>query len=315
MNARITLLFAGLAAAGLGGLAVYYRQQGREQQAAAETDRATLAGLQAEQKRLAARLNETEQRRASLGSALAQTRGGKPAPSSVPAKSPAPPPNPADVLAKNPDLQLKFLAAQRVQLARRYGPFERGQHLSPEQTQQFQDLLLKRVEQQQDLDAIARQQGASPEIAALRAKAQDEFTQAAGALLGGDAAGQLKDYERAVPVREMVERLAGAAVVVNAPLAPDQAEKLVGIFSAASAGYDAGAVANPMRIDWARVDADAAKVLTPEQLAMFQQIEPIGGGASRWMSILSQRMEEAKKSAGGAEKHGLDTLGKSGPGP
>lgn len=58
-------------------------------------------------------------------------------------------------------------------------------------------------------------------------------------------------------------------------------------------GSRRGGAIDPGRIEWALVDAQAQAVLTPAQLSPFQQIEPVGGGQSRWMARFQAAFDRA----------------------
>jgi hypothetical protein len=62
----------------------------------------------------------------------------------------------------------------------------------------------------------------------------------------------------------------------------------------------AGGRVDPSRIDWAAVDGQAQHVLSPVQLALFQRIEPVGGGPSRWMAQFNRAMQEAQQRSSAA---------------
>jgi len=90
----------------------------------------------------------------------------------------------------------------------------------------------------------------------------------------------------------------GAAALGDVPLTPEQAEQLTQIIAGA-AGKDprGNGRIEAITVDWAAVDARAQSVLSPAQLALFQRIEPVGGGPSRWIARLSQALQAASPSA------------------
>jgi hypothetical protein len=73
---------------------------------------------------------------------------------------------------------------------------------------------------------------------------------------------------------------------------------LAGVISNASATYQTGGRADFRRTDWSTVDAQAAAILSPAQLALFKQIEPLGGGPSRWMGNLQRLLDETRPRGG-----------------
>jgi hypothetical protein len=67
------------------------------------------------------------------------------------------------------------------------------------------------------------------------------------------------------------------------------------ILAEASPSYQKGGAADWSNLDYAQADRAAAAVLSPAQLAAWQQAEPIGGGPSRWMATLGSRLNQARK--------------------
>ena len=208
------------------------------------------------------------------------------------AKAPAPAarPNPMELIMQDPKLQNAFFASQRATLATRYGPLFRQLGLAPAQIAKFEDIMIKREENNMDLMAAAQAQHLSPGSAAfmtLQQQSEDEMAAAQAALLGPADHAQWQDYERSVGVRGVVQNFAGAAVLEAIPLSAEQAEQLTQILAGTSSRYGNGGKADYNDIDWSTADRRLAGVLSEEQLKLFQQIEPLGGGPSRFGARLS----------------------------
>jgi hypothetical protein len=207
-------------------------------------------------------------------------------------------PGPTELIMQDPKLQNAFFASQRASIAASYGPFFRKLGLNPTQIAQFESIMIKRAELDMDLRAIARAQRSrpdSPEVAALRQRANDEVNAAQNELLGPEGFAQWREYERTTIVRGLVEKFAGVAVLEAAPLTALQAEQLTQVLAAASARYARGDKADVVDIDWNAADRRLAAVLSPIQLDLFRQIEPIGGGPSRFGARLDATLEAALK--------------------
>jgi hypothetical protein len=146
------------------------------------------------------------------------------------------------------------------------------------------------------LDAVMLEQSLQPNdpvIQSLRKRADDDLQARLADALGDAGADELKHYERTLPARSMAERFAGAAALGDVPLTLQQAEQLTQIMAGAAEASPGGGKIDPSTIDWVKVDTQAQTVLSPAQLALFQLIEPIGGGTSRWLSRLNQTIREA----------------------
>jgi hypothetical protein len=273
----------------------------------AETERAALLAAHAtretEIRRLEKRLETATQERTELETTLAAARAA-----AIPTKvatgkdgTSAPGPrNPAELLASDPKLQAMSIAAKRAEIATTYGPYILAHALTDEQVKKFTEAKVKWFEQTQDLDAVMLEQKLPRDdsgVQALRKRADDELQAAVSETLGELASAELKNYESTLPMRAMVERFAGAAALGDVPLTLQQAEQLTQIMAGAAGQSRGGGRIDPRSIDWSAVDTKAQSVLSPEQLSLFQRIEPVGGGPSRWMARLNQAMQEATRPA------------------
>lgn len=246
-----------------------------------------------------------ERARTEFAAAAAADRSSQVAPPPKPAMPPRPP-NSVDVLANDPKLQLMARASQRAQFETTYGPLFRTLQLSLAQIAALGEAQTKSDEQQQDLRAIVRERKLRPDdpsVAKLMQQATDELRAAQVAILGEPGYQQLQRYEHTLPARTIIERFAGAMAVADRPLTAQQAEDLTQMIATASAS-SSGRRIDPATIDWTVVDQQARSVLSPEQFALFQRTEPIGGGSSRWMMQFSRAMDDARKAMTAEAKRG-----------
>jgi hypothetical protein len=180
---------------------------------------------------------------------------------------------------KDPKQQIHRLAARRLALAAIYGPLFRSLGLSSVQSEKFLDLTLKGEEQQMDLSAIMRSQGLSEDdavVAKLQKESDAELQGALRELLGEAGYRQAQDYGRTSVVRELVSGLAGAAAVAGVPINAQQAEQLTYLLANASSRYRSGGPAEVAEIEWDKIDTPARAILSESQLTLFKSVEPPG---------------------------------------
>jgi hypothetical protein len=205
-------------------------------------------------------------------------------------------PNPLELIMQDPKLQNAFFASQRATLGTRYGPLFRQLGLAPGQIAKFEDIMIKREENNMDLMAAAQSQRLAPDstaLAALQKQSEDEVSTAAATLLSPADYSRWQEYERSVGVRGVVQNFAGAAVLEAMPLSAEQAEQLAQILADTSSRYGNGGKAEYNDVDWTTADRRLAGVLSEEQLKLFQQIEPLGGGPSRFGARLASAFGQA----------------------
>jgi hypothetical protein len=130
----------------------------------------------------------------------------------------------------------------------------------------------------------------------LLAKADAELKTAQSELLGETEFLRLIEYERTSELRELVNGVAGGAVVVaREPLSAQQAERLLHVMANASTSYQRGGAAMRQDIDWTVVDAQARAFLSPGQYSLFVTMEPPLPLGARFQSQLSREIDDAKK--------------------
>lgn len=212
--------------------------------------------------------------------------------------------DPLRVLMNDPQLQAAYFAAHKANLATRYGPVFRALKLNADQRARLEALLLQRDEQAFDVmstvpnavqsrfletGAFSRSpfvvgtnaedgqplRATTPEAQAafaLLQQATDAFAEQATTLLGRDGVAQLENYERTLPVRDFVDGFGQGLADTPAALTPTQYDQLTQVLASASDTYQHGGTARGHMIyQWDQVAAQAATILTPEQLAAFQE--------------------------------------------
>lgn len=218
-------------------------------------------------------------------------------PKRTPSKSP--PTSQSDLIADDPAAEVKMLRWQRAVVALEYGPFFRQHGISQEQIDQFQDNWVKRAEADIDLRAAAKRQDSdgAATVAALQAQSKAENEQATRALLGPETYEQLKEYERTLPVRNiLVYGLAGTAAVEGVPLSAQQGEQLwQAALEAAGNDRKANGEALLNSMNWTALDARAQQILTPQQFALFKRSAPPAGFRSRQEYELNEIVRRARE--------------------
>jgi len=296
MNRNYVLIAACGLAAGAGVLAWQLARANDELDAAIAAARERRTTAEARQPALRAEREAADHARAAVAAQLAVK-----AP-----PHPAPVPSPAELLQKDPKVQVLWLAARRATNAATYGPFFRALGLTDEQVRRFQDIALKREEDELDLSAIAKTQqlaASDPSIAGMREQADAQFAAARRELLGPDGYGKLQDFERTLPMRDLVGGIAGTAALAGIPLTPAQADAMTQALANANLSYRTGATASPTRVDWAAADRAVQAILTPAQFTLYQSVEPEGGMGRRFGGIMSDAIEKAEKADAVAAGH------------
>jgi len=206
-------------------------------------------------------------------------------------------------LKKDPEIQKKYLAAQRVELGMTYGPFFRMANLTPDQVAKLTDALARHAEFMTDLSAVMNAQTITNRQDAtvwndMRHDSQKELDVAVQSILGDDGFAEFQLYEREKPAWGQVGAFAAGLDIADMPMSFEQSEQLVKIIANASAPYQDGKTVDYGKIDWDAVDAGAQKILTPEQFELFSTtqfgMDGIMGG-SRWSAQFNKALGEAMK--------------------
>ncbi len=206
-------------------------------------------------------------------------------------------PAPLPVLMADPVLQSKYFRARQLAVPFAYGPFLETLRLSPEKEESFRKLLAEREEMFFDTvatvpavlrkgnwyaggGAFVRQNfylsaSNDPELskssdarAALELLKRNTaaFEDATITLIGGDNVRKLQQYERMLPVRDVVDGLGASLAHSTSPLRSPQAEDLTRLVAEAVPGYANGGLARPDKVDWDVVLLRAPQILNPSQV-------------------------------------------------
>ena len=192
-------------------------------------------------------------------------------------------------LRDDPAVQVLYLKSEPWKIRGQYEELFLRLKLSPEQIAAFTRNLLRRREQQMDLNAVA--DGRDPldrkAVATLREQAENEYLDAQRAVLGDAGLKELQTYDRMAQPREIVANLAGVLATMDLPLSPQQGSEL-----AALMGNTVDLSRSRSRIDlsyadWPAIDLAAAAILSAPQLEVFRTTLPAFGGRSRFHAEFS----------------------------
>jgi hypothetical protein len=290
----------------------------RQAVAARERAVAALAALEAEQRGLQAergalqrRIEAADRTRSELAAARAPKSGANgPAVSTQPGRA-APPRTMSEIIENNPKLEVLELKRQRAAAAQEYNVLFRQLGLSSEQRAKFIENCVQHAERGMDLGAAGRAQDEAGKrtVAALREQAKADFEASQAAVLGPDGYRRYQQFNDTIPIRNIVIRgAAAAAALEGVPFSAEQGEELVqAALRASEAGAHAGSDSRLLTLDWAALDAEARRILTPQQFEFFAKVATPAGFESRWKyqldaAIRRARLEEAAAAPKSASK-------------
>ncbi len=164
--------------------------------------------------------------------------------------------------------------------------FYRQLGLTREQSARFEQIMARQDEANLD-GQIARDLGRDEQ--AVYRKSGPEWSTAMRELLGDDGKKQLEDYLRSLPIRSFVDATAARTYASTEPISLAQADQLIAVVLEHTPIYQQGKGTDPGKVNWHDVWAPAAKILTPEQLAAFENSVEV------WS--LQKRVSLAKKVA------------------
>lgn len=302
----LPLLLAAVLVLGAAAAGTYAWQQ----RAALRAARAQAEALEKERADLRKRLWDAERRRGELEAQLA----GRPAGTAPEAG--APPPGTAEefaidaltrgggpeggragrffALLDDPEVQRLASIQQRAALDERFAALFRNLNLSPQQLEQFKDLLVEKRAAVADVMAAARAEGMTgrenrDELRALVQNAQAEVDASIRSLLGESGFQQYESYEQTLPQRNTVERLGQRLSYTGAPLSTTQTEQLVQVLATNPGERPPGSRTNVVlgtpggRVGFAtggggapisdQAVSQAATILQPPQLQALQQLQ------------------------------------------
>lgn len=179
--------------------------------------------------------------------------------------------------ARTASLALRRLGFQR---------FYRQLGLTPEQSARFEQIMARQDESNID-GQIARDLGRDEQ--AVYRQSGPECSNAMRELLGDEGKKQLEDYLRSLPIRYFVDATAARTYASAEPISLAQADQLIAVVLEHTPIYQQGKGTDPGKVNWHDVWAPAAKILTPEQLAAFEDSVEV------WS--LQKRVSLARKAA------------------
>jgi hypothetical protein len=168
----------------------------------------------------------------------------------------------------SPQFQRLMAIQQKGMLDGVYAPLFKALNLSPQQLDQFKNLMVQRQQAAMDAIQAAREQGINPrsDPAAFQqavAQAQATVDSQIQAALGDSGYAQYQQYQATLPQRSTVNQLEQSLSYTATPLTDDQASQLIQILAQASPSSGSSAAqGNPMA-------------------ALFPGGGPMGGGGAR----------------------------------
>ncbi len=223
-------------------------------------------------------------------------------------------------LMQNPEAQKLMALQAKAQLDARYGALFKSLNLTPEQLDQFKNLLVEKQQAMMDAMQAAREQGLDPRTdaagfkAAIAAAQQTVDAQIAQSL--GDAGyQQYQQYQQTLPERNTVNQLATSLSYTQTPLTTDQQNAMVQVLAQTQAqkagsgttgtgsggGLDLRQLMNGGGTSAVTQDAVtlASSVLSAPQVAALQQIQAQQQAQQQLAALMRQGRQAA---AGGAKK-------------
>lgn len=217
----------------------------------------------------------------------------------------------ADAREKTRDAkkEIEFFARQRMWLANAYQPLFTALRLSPEQSERFVAIGMKRAETMSDLEVLKEEKlfsGADSVAANYEAKIRADEDAAYRELLGPAGYQRFLEYNRTASAREIFSGLAAAGVLAGIPFPPAQLEQFV---QTAANNFTRPPVERPVfhwwsddLIDWAKADAQLRPLMSEAQWQLFETHAP-GGTTER--SRFKNKFDGVLEKARAAERAAL----------
>jgi hypothetical protein len=140
-------------------------------------------------------------------------------------------------MLQDPDYQTLVNLTQKGMLDGRYAGLFKQLNLTPQQLEQFKELLVEKQTSLMDVLAAAQSQGLNPRtdrdaVRQLMAGTQAELDEGIKATLGDTAYAEYKEYERTLPYRNVVNQLEQRLSYSTSPLTDIQSQQMVQILAA-----------------------------------------------------------------------------------
>lgn len=213
----------------------------------------------------------------------------------------------------NPEFQKLVATQQKGALDSRYAALFRSLNLSPQQLEQFKNLLVEKRTAVADVMAAARSQGLNgrenrDELRALVENAQSELDTNIRSVLGEAGYQQYQSFEKTQPQRNVVNQLEQRLSYSGTPLTVEQSEALVQVLAdnpaeqgnvgrAAAVRTPAGRVAfggsGGAAISETAV-AQAATVLSQSQVQALQQLQQEQQAQAQLAQMMREQMRRGR---------------------
>jgi hypothetical protein len=200
-------------------------------------------------------------------------------------------------MMNNPQFQKLMAVQQKAMLDNTYAPLFKMLNLTPQQLEQFKNLMVQKQQALMDAVQAARDQGITPRSDPQAF--QDAITQAQAAVdsqiqaaLGDAGFAAYQQYQQTLPQRATVTSLQQSLSYTPTPLTDDQASQLIGIlaqtsppannnggnglaaaFGRGAAGPGGGAQVSDQAITLAQGFLSAPQVQALQQLQQQQQVQ------------------------------------------
>jgi hypothetical protein len=148
-------------------------------------------------------------------------------------------------MMNNPEFQKLMAVQQKAALDGRYASLFKNLNLTPDQLEQFKNLLVQKQQAMQDARAAAIQQGLNPRTDPQGFQQAVQSAQAAvdtqiQATLGDAGFAQYQQYQQTLPQRTTVTAVQQSLSYSQTPLTDDQANQLIQLMAQNSSGNGGG---------------------------------------------------------------------------
>ena len=218
----------------------------------------------------------------------------------------------------SPEYQKLWAEEQKAQLDSRYGALfkslTQGLNLTPEQLDQFKNLLVQKQQTMLDALAAARQEGVSPRgdpagFQQAMTDAQAPLDQQIQSTLGSAGFSQYQQYNQTLPQHTTVNQVSQALSYSPTPLTDQQASQLTALLAqdqpaakTAPGTVNFGSLlgnTTPAPITDEAVSA-AQSFLSPPQIQALQQIQQAQQAQGKMQDLLRASEQAARSTPGGS---------------
>ena len=176
-------------------------------------------------------------------------------------------------LASDPNYQRKWNEAMAADLSVEYSPFYRSNHLTNEKTTRFEEILLRKAWDKNDLYATARSLNISADDPAIQAEFDRQtstYTTELKSLLTESEFANLQQFELTAIPRRLVSAVAAHTYYTSSPLTAEQGASLTQLIAANDPHLTGGGPAwRQDGFDWDAIFQGAKPILSPKQLEVL----------------------------------------------